>query len=111
MSTQAAALSYAVCALAGTIQATALLHVLVVTAARPVRAFTWIGAIVVLLLTAIPLTLRGPPVAAVLATSGLNLVGGTVMVTVMAAITAALLHRPGPLLRRRPARGIRRGRR
>lgn len=92
VSTQAAALSYAVCAMAGSIQATALLHILAATAARPVRAFTWIGGIVVLLATLIPLTVPGAPPGAVLATAGLNLAGGTAMVAVLASVAAATLR-------------------
>lgn len=82
-----AAASYALCAMAGTIQATALMHVLLATAARPVRAFAWIGGIAVALLTIVPLTLKGPLDAA-LVTSGLNLVGGTAVVVLLSAVVA-----------------------
>ncbi|TDC88453.1 hypothetical protein [Actinomadura sp. 7K507] len=82
-----AATSYALCAMAATIQATALMHLLLATAARPVRAFAWIGGIAVALLTILPLTLKGPFDAA-LATSGINLIGGTSVVVVLSAAVA-----------------------
>ncbi|TMQ92249.1 hypothetical protein ETD83_27535 [Actinomadura soli] len=97
-----AATSYALCAMAGTIQATALMHLLVSSAARPVRAFAWIGAIAVVLLTILPLTLKGPFDAA-LATAGINLVGGTAVVVLLSAVVAGSRPFPqdGPS-RRRP---------
>ncbi|WP_083983490.1 hypothetical protein [Actinomadura hibisca] len=85
--TGSAAVSYAVCAAAMTVQATALLHVLVATAARPLRAFCWIGGIVVGLVALLPLLLDAP-LGALLATSGINLVGGTAVVTVLALVAA-----------------------
>ncbi|TDD29383.1 hypothetical protein E1287_31040 [Actinomadura sp. KC06] len=88
-----AATSYALCAMAGTIQATALMHLLVASAARPVRAFAWIGAIAVVLLTVLPLTLKGPFDAA-LATAGINLIGGTAVVVLLSAVVAG--SRPFP---------------
>ncbi|HEY8480286.1 MAG TPA: DUF6069 family protein [Spirillospora sp.] len=84
---EAAAASYALCVLAGTIQATALMHVLLVTAARPVRAFAWIGGIAVALLTALPLVLNGS-LGAALATSGMNLVVGSAVVVLLAGMVA-----------------------
>ncbi|MFG2088213.1 MULTISPECIES: hypothetical protein [unclassified Spirillospora] len=83
-----AAASYALCAMAGTIQATALMHLLLASSARPVRAFAWIGGIAVALLTILPLTLNGPLDAA-LATSGVNLLGGTAVVVLLSAVVAA----------------------
>ncbi|MFA1538603.1 hypothetical protein [Actinomadura monticuli] len=88
-----AATSYALCATAATIQATALMHLLLSTAARPVRAFACIGAVAVFILTILPLTMRGPFDAA-LATSGINLVGGTFVVVLLSAVVAA--SRPFP---------------
>ncbi|RKS68741.1 hypothetical protein BZB76_5868 [Actinomadura pelletieri DSM 43383] len=88
-----AATSYALCATAGTIQATALMHLLVASSARPVRVFAWIGAIAVVLLTVLPLVLRGPLDAA-LATSGLNLVGGTAVVVLLSLVVVG--SRPFP---------------
>lgn len=82
-----AATSYALCAMAGTIQATALMHLLLASAARPVRAFAWIGGFAVLLLAILPLTMNGPFDAA-LATSALNLVGGTAVVVLLSAVVA-----------------------
>lgn len=97
-----AATSYALCAMAGTVQATALMHLLLASAARPVRAFAWIGGIAVVLLTILPLTLNGP-VDARLATSGINLAGGTAVVVLLSAVVAG--SRPfswdGPFRRRR----------
>ncbi|MGP4023617.1 hypothetical protein [Actinomadura sp. 3N407] len=82
-----AAASYALCAMAATIQATALMHLLLAASARPVRAFAWIGGIAVALLTILPLTLKGPLDAA-LVTSGINLVGGTAVVVLLSAVVA-----------------------
>ncbi|WP_067823293.1 DUF6069 family protein [Actinomadura kijaniata] len=84
----AAGFAYGVCATAATLQATALLHVLLTTAARPVRAFCWIGGIVVVLLTLLPLTLHAP-LDAVLLTSGINAVGGSGVVALLAAVARA----------------------
>ncbi|MER7543323.1 hypothetical protein ABTW95_10010 [Spirillospora sp. NPDC127506] len=97
-----AATSYALCAMAATIQATALMHLLLATAARPVRAFACIGAIAVFVLTVLPLTMRGPFDAA-LATSGLNLAGGTAVVVLLSAVVGASRQFPwgGPLRRGR----------
>ncbi|WP_067800371.1 hypothetical protein [Actinomadura formosensis] len=89
-----AATSYALCAMAVTIQATALMHLLLATAARPVRAFVCIGAIAVFVLTVLPLTVRGPFDAA-LATSGLNLAGGTAVVALLSAVVGAARQFPG----------------
>ncbi|WP_131742531.1 hypothetical protein [Actinomadura roseirufa] len=102
----AAATSYALCALAGTIQATALMHLLLAAAARPVRAFLWIGGTAVVLLAVLPLTLHGPWDAA-LATAALNLGGGAAVAGTLAAVVAA-----SPRQRRRswPDGPFRRGR-
>ncbi|WP_157430603.1 hypothetical protein [Actinomadura macra] len=86
--TGAAATSYALCAMAGTIQATALMHLLLATAARPVRAFGWIGGTAVVLVAVLPLTLHGPPAAA-LGTAALNLAGGAGVIALLAAVVAA----------------------
>ncbi|MFC9972949.1 hypothetical protein ACFVH6_18860 [Spirillospora sp. NPDC127200] len=82
-----AAVSYAICAAAMTVQATALLHVLLATAARPLRAFCWIGALAVGLAALLPLLLDAP-LGALLATSAINLLGGTAVVTVLAFVAA-----------------------
>jgi hypothetical protein len=97
-----AATSYALCAMAATIQATALMHLLLSSAARPVRAFAWIGGIAVALLTILPLTLRGPFEAA-LATSAINLAGGTGVVALLCAVVASTRRPPwdGPFRRGR----------
>ncbi|MFD0689003.1 hypothetical protein [Actinomadura fibrosa] len=84
----AAATSYALCAFAGTVQATALMHLLYATAARPVRAFAWIGGLAVGVVSLLPLALRAP-LDAVLATAALDMVGGTVVVALLAAVVAA----------------------
>ncbi|XRQ13378.1 DUF6069 family protein [Actinomadura welshii] len=89
-----AAAGYALCAMAGTVQATALMHLLLATAARPVRAFAWIGGFAVVLLSVVPLLLNGPPDAA-LATSGLNLVGGASVVALLSAVVAGARPFPG----------------
>ena len=86
--TGAAATSLALCAVAGTIQATALMHLLLATAARPVRAFCWIGGAAVVLVAVLPLTLHGPLVAAFV-TAGLNLAGGAGVIALLAAVVAA----------------------
>ncbi|MEU5882280.1 hypothetical protein [Spirillospora sp. NPDC047279] len=95
MTAEAAATTYGVCALAATVQATALLHVLIAVAARPIRAFCWIGGLAVLLVTILPLTLRGAWDVA-LATGALNLVGGAGAVALLAVVAAASLRHPGP---------------
>ncbi|MFG2003043.1 DUF6069 family protein [Spirillospora sp. NPDC048911] len=90
-----AAATYATFAGAATLQTTALLHILAVAAARPVRAFCWIGGLAVLMVSLLPLTLRGSfSVAA--ATGLLNLVGGCVVVALLATLTTALLRRRDP---------------
>ncbi|MFI0485013.1 hypothetical protein [Actinomadura sp. 9N215] len=99
-----AATSYALCAMAGTIQATALMHLLLASSARPVRAFAWIGAIAVALLTILPLTLKGPFDAA-LATAGINLVGGTAVVVLLSAVVAGSRPFPPDAPPRRRVRG------
>ena len=95
-----AASSYALCSVAAVVQATALMHLLLATAARPVRAFAWIGGIAVALLAILPLTLNGPFDAA-LATSGINLAGGTSVVVVLSAVVAGSRQFPwdGPFRR------------
>ena len=95
-SAEAAASSYALCAMAGTIQATALMHLLLASAARPVRAFAWIGGIAVALVTVLPLMLRGPLDAA-LTTSAINLAGGASVITLLAAVVAASTGGPRSL--------------
>lgn len=97
-----AATSYALCATAATIQATALMHLLLATAARPVRAFACIGAIAVFVLTVLPLTMRGPFDAA-LATSAINLAGGAAVVILLSAVAGAGRQFPwdGPFRRAR----------
>ncbi|TDD76158.1 hypothetical protein [Actinomadura rubrisoli] len=87
-SAEAAATSYALCALAGTVQATALMHLLVATAARPVRAFAWIGGTGVGAVALLPLALRGPRDAA-LVTAAMNVAGGTAVVGLIAAVVAS----------------------
>ncbi|TDC55604.1 hypothetical protein E1281_11770 [Actinomadura sp. KC345] len=101
-----AAASYALCAAAAVIQATALMHLLLATAARPVRSFAWIGGIAVALLTILPLTLKGPFDAA-LATAGINLAGGTSVVVVLSAVVAGSRPFPGDGPFRRGGRGRR----
>ncbi|WP_018656852.1 hypothetical protein [Actinomadura flavalba] len=83
-----AATAYGVCAGAATLQATALLHVLIGTAARPVRAFGWIGAIVVGLVTLLPLTVRAPA-DAIAGTASFNLAGGIMIVGSLTTLAAA----------------------
>ncbi|CNG52744.1 Uncharacterised protein [Mycobacterium tuberculosis] len=97
-----AATSYALCATAATIQATALMHLLLATAARPVRAFAIIGAIAVFVLTVLPLTMNGPFDAA-LATSAINLAGGAAVVVLLSAVAGAARQFPwdGPFRRAR----------
>ncbi|NDU76796.1 hypothetical protein GWI34_29835 [Actinomadura sp. DSM 109109] len=99
-----AATSYALCATAATVQATALMHLLLSSAARPVRAFAWIGGIAVALLTILPLTLHSRFDAA-LATSAMNLAGGSAVVALLCAVVAATSRRSpwdGPFRRGRP---------
>ncbi|SFN45225.1 MULTISPECIES: hypothetical protein [Actinomadura] len=91
--TAPAATSYALCAMAATVQATALMHLLLSSAARPVRAFAWIGGFAVVLLTVLPLVLRGPFDAA-LATSAVNLAGGTAVVVLLSAVVACSRRSP-----------------
>ncbi|MBT2211102.1 hypothetical protein [Actinomadura sp. NEAU-AAG7] len=105
--TAAAATSYALCAMAGTIQATALMHLLLATAARPVRAFGWIGGAGVLVVAALPLLPQAPPDAA-LVTAGLNLAGGAAVVALLAAVVAASMG-DGPRLTRARRRRYRHG--
>lgn len=86
---------YAACAAMVAFQATALLHVLSAVAARPVRAFCWIAGLAVLIMSLLPLTARGPfDVAA--ATGGLNLAGGSIIIAMLATVTAISLRRRRP---------------
>lgn len=85
--------TYAVCAVAATLQATALLHVLIAVAARPVRAFAWIGGMAVLIVTLLPLTLQGSLDAA-LATAAINLAGGAVIVGLLASVANSAVRWP-----------------
>ncbi|MBW8484791.1 DUF6069 family protein [Actinomadura parmotrematis] len=95
-SSNTAALGYGICAGALTLQATALLHVLLATAAHPVRAFCWIGGIVVTLMTLLPFTLHRP-LADAAGTALLNLVGGGGVIALLALSAAfARGHRPDP---------------
>ncbi|MFI0350529.1 hypothetical protein [Actinomadura sp. 9N407] len=89
--TDAAALAYGLCAIVGALQATALLHLLIGVAERPVRAFVWVGGMAVALATLLPLTLR-VPAAAALTTSALHLTGGTALVGLLAAVAPACMH-------------------
>ncbi|MFB4318038.1 hypothetical protein [Actinomadura sp. 21ATH] len=98
---ESAALAYSLCAITAALQATALLHLLIGVAERPVRAFVWIGGTAVALVTLLPLTLR-VPAAAALVTAGLNLIGGTALVGLLAAIAPACVRRSRTRRRRRP---------
>ncbi|GLZ13207.1 hypothetical protein Acsp04_34420 [Actinomadura sp. NBRC 104425] len=89
------ATTYALCAAAAGLQATALLNVLATVAVRPVRAFGWIGALAVLLLTLLPLTVRAPLDDA-LATAALNLVTGCLITGSVAAAGAWSMSWPQP---------------
>ncbi|MQY08234.1 hypothetical protein [Actinomadura macrotermitis] len=91
--TDTAALAYGICAGAMTVQATALLHVLVATAARPLRAFCWIGAMIVVLVTLLPLS-ADAPASAIIATALLDWAGGSGVIATLAAV-AALSRGPG----------------
>ncbi|XVQ08978.1 hypothetical protein ACQP1W_41555 [Spirillospora sp. CA-255316] len=92
-STETAALAYGVSALIASVQATALLHVLLAMAERPVRAFVCLGAMAVTLLTLLPLTLRIPASSA-WATAALNLVGGVALVGLLAVVARACVTWP-----------------
>jgi hypothetical protein len=95
----AAALGYALCAVTAALQATALLHLLIGVAERPVRVFAWVGGMAVAFVTLLPLTMR-VPVEASLTTAALNLVGGTLLVGLLAAIAPACIRRPRTRRRR-----------
>jgi hypothetical protein len=91
----AAALAYALCAIVATLQATALLHLLIGVAEHPVRAFVWVGGMATAMLTLLPLTLRVPAEAA-LSTAALNLAGGTALVGLLAAVAPACVRHGRP---------------
>jgi hypothetical protein len=95
VSSATAAFTTAMCGAAAVVQATALLHVLMVVVERPARTFAWIGAMAVTLATLLPLSLRIPPDVA-LATAGLNLVGGAAAVGLLAAVANACFQWPDP---------------
>ncbi|OLT11595.1 hypothetical protein BJF79_23830 [Actinomadura sp. CNU-125] len=90
---EGAATSYALCVLAGTVQGTALMHLLLAGAARPVRAFAFIGGLAVAIMAVLPLLLNGP-VAARLVTAGINLAGGAAVVVLLCAVVSASMPRP-----------------
>ncbi|QFG20899.1 hypothetical protein [Actinomadura sp. WMMB 499] len=90
---EGAATGYALCVLAATVQGTALMHLLLAGAARPVRAFAFIGGFVVTLLAVLPLLLNGPPVAR-LVTAGINLAGGAAVVVLLCAVVSASMAAP-----------------
>jgi hypothetical protein len=100
VATTTAAYTTALCGAAAVVQATALLHVLMVVVDRPARTFAWIGGIAVTLATLLPLSLRVPADAA-LATAALHLVGGAVAVGLLAAVANACVHWPEPPPQRR----------
>jgi hypothetical protein len=101
--TEAVAITTGLCAGVAVLQATGLLHVLLAVAERPVRAFSCIGAMGVTLAALLPLTLRVAPDAA-LATAGLNLVGGTVAVGLLAVVAHSCVDWPEPRVERRRRR-------
>jgi len=84
---------YALCAAAAGLQGTALLNVLASVTARPLRAFGWVGALAVLLVTVLPLTMSAPLVDA-LATAVTNLVEGCLIVGALAVAGAWSMHWP-----------------
>lgn len=93
---EGAATSYALCVLAATVQGTALMHLLLAGAARPVRAFAFIGGLAVALMAVVPLLLNGPLDARVV-TAGINLAGGAAVVVLLCAVvSASMAFRPGP---------------
>ncbi|MFD0902497.1 hypothetical protein [Actinomadura sediminis] len=93
---EGAATSYALCVLAATVQGTALMHLLLAGAARPVRAFAFIGGLAVALMAVVPLLLNGPPAARVV-TAGINLAGGSAVVVLLCAVvSASMAFRRGP---------------
>ncbi len=98
--TMTAAFTTALCGAAAVLQATALLHVLLVVAETPVKTFAWVGAAAVSLATLLPLSLRIPPDVA-LATAGLDLAGGTAAIVLLGAVANACLQWPEPPPQRR----------
>ena len=93
--TRSAALAYGLSGLVASLQATALLHVLLSTAERPLRAFVWLGAMAVMVLTLLPLTLRVPASSA-WGTAALNLAGGATVVFLLGAVARSCVVRERP---------------
>ncbi|WP_157996096.1 DUF6069 family protein [Thermomonospora amylolytica] len=91
----AMAVAYALCAAALTLQATALLHVLMALAPRPASALAWICGPVTVIATVVPLVVRAPLDAAV-ATAAINLVAGAVVISLLSATAALASNWPGP---------------
>lgn len=89
-----AATTYALCAAALALQATALLHVLLAVWPRPVRLFACISGSIALLTVLAPFALQVSPEAEV-ATAAINMLTGIVIVGLLCSTaSAALWPRP-----------------
>lgn len=87
--------AYALCVGALTLQATGLLHVLMVVSPRPVNALTWICGPVTGIATVVPLVLGGG-LDARIATSVINLATGLVAIALLAVTASVSARWPGP---------------
>ncbi|HEX2313167.1 MAG TPA: DUF6069 family protein [Thermomonospora sp.] len=87
--------AYALCAAALTVQAVAMLHVLMAVSPRPVGAMAWVCGPVTAIATIVPLVVRGDPQAR-LATAAINLATGLVVTGLLAATASVSARWPGP---------------
>jgi hypothetical protein len=86
---------YALVAAGGALLATALLHVLLVGAPRPVLFFTWITALAVVLAVAAPFSEQAE-LQSKAATSLINLAVGVAVISLLTGTARAAVQRPPP---------------
>jgi uncharacterized protein YhhL (DUF1145 family) len=84
---------YAVVAAGGALLATALLHVLLLGAPRPLRFFTWIAGLAVVLAVVVPFSEQAELQSKV-ATAVINLVAGVAVISLLTGTGHAALQRP-----------------
>jgi uncharacterized protein DUF6069 len=92
----AATVAYALCAMALTIQATVLLHVLVERSQQAVRVFAWIGLPLILVASVLPFAARPVPIERAWATAAINCLTGIVVLGLLASACSLATSRGDP---------------
>ncbi|REE95376.1 DUF6069 family protein [Thermomonospora umbrina] len=87
--------AYALCAAALTVQAVAMLHVLMAVSPRPVNAMVWVCGPITAMAAIVPLIVRADAEARV-ATAIINLATGVVVTGLLAATATLSARWPGP---------------